>query len=74
MGKLFAKWFGGSAKKGGDSEVLADNALKYADTYALEAGSRRRASRAGGQNARATWFARDAPRTMGGAERRFTRP
>ena len=51
--------------------MLVDTALKYADRYALGAGFRRRTPRAGIPNSRAGWFARDAPRSMGNAERRF---
>ena len=71
LGRLFAKWFGSCASKGGETKVSVGNASKYADRYALEAGFRRRASRMGVPNARAAWFARDAPQSTGRAEGRF---
>ena len=45
-----------------------DNALAYADRYALEAGFRRFSSRLGVPNSRASWFARDVLAGAGNAE------
>ena len=67
LGKLFEKRFGDCARKGDETKVLADNALEYADTYAVEAGFRRRISRMGAPNSRAAWFARDVLKSMGNA-------
>ena len=53
LGRLFAKWFVDCARKGDETKVLAGNALKHADRYALEAGFRRRAPRIGAPNSRA---------------------
>ena len=41
LGKLFVKWFGDCARKGDEAETLVDNALTYAEQYALEAGLKR---------------------------------
>ena len=70
-GKLFAKWFGNRASSGKETQVLVDNALRYADRYALEAGFRRRTSRVGIPNSRASWFVCDVPEGMGNAEWRL---
>ena len=40
-GKLFAKWFGDCTDASKETQVLVDNALKYANWYALGAGFRR---------------------------------
>ena len=71
LGKLFVKRSGNCASKGGETKALVGDALKYADRYALEAGFRQRASRLGVPNARAAWFVRDVPQSMGHAEWRF---
>ena len=71
LGKLFAKRFGDCASKSNETQVLADNALGYADRYALEAGFRRCASRIGAPNSRAGCFVRDVPNCMGNAEWRL---
>ena len=47
---------------------MVDNALGYADRYALDAGFRRCASRFGISNSRASWFTRDVPSGVGNAE------
>ena len=67
-GKLFAKWFGNCTHSGEETQVLVDNALGYANRYALEAGFRRCTSRLGIPNSRASWFARDVPSGPGTAE------
>ena len=41
LGKLFAKWSGNCASSRNQTRVLVDNALKFADRNALEAGFRR---------------------------------
>ena len=68
LGKLFAKWFGNCTEKSGDAQTLVDNAISYAERYKLEAGLKRRHSRAGIRPTRAGWFVRDFPTPMGGPE------
>ena len=48
--------------------MLVNNALVYAEQYALEAGLKRRNSRAGISPTRAGWFVRDVPAAMSNAE------
>ena len=48
--------------------MLIDNALSYAEQYALEAGLKRRNSRVGVTATRAGWFARYVPVPMSNAE------
>ena len=64
LGKLFAKWFGNCTSKGDETQVLVNNALSYAEQYALDAGLERRNSRVGLTAARSGWLARDVPAHM----------
>ena len=68
LGKLFVKRFGNCTSKGDETQVLVDNALSYAEQYALEAGLKRCNSRVGVTATRAGWFVRDVPAHMCNAE------
>ena len=61
LGKMFAPRFEDCSSNQSTAEELAENACKYAERYALAAGSRRHASRTGVPNARAGFSEADVP-------------
>ena len=69
VGKVSATRFGEWTLDPSATEDLVKNARQFSDRYVLEAGFRRRSSRLGVPNPRASWFECDVPQSMAPPER-----